>query len=477
MSIMLNSYFRAFIQESPNSEYQYSEDAVQVAGISETFGDITYIYGASDIHSNDYKIIAQVRGADTAPTTTITAYLPENGYSQLLRLAKKRCTFNMHLHAGICNNPTDFNDFDYGLVFKNVRITGYSTTDLVSRSPDSRSAVDLTFNVSMEDVLEIRKSDFKVIANNTTGGILTTYGYNDVDCTGGANCSDSCEVLSVQLRTGNSFRFLRTFNGEWYNSAIVSGISPSTTSYPIIYTNGTTIYTMLNFASPSTYGIYSLDYSDMDNTSAVFTTVKTGTGSVANNYYVYGGKLYFGLRNSTSSALMVLNVGTGVVSTIQSVTSAVRSVFGNGSVVYFTTDGGNLYKYKNNTVLDLTTKLPVSGVGIGLLSIKGENVFSILTSTGSAYSTTNGGDTWTLLYSGSNIDYLIGYNYVNPEHQIVKVSSEDTLLETFDGGITFITNTTFDGLTPTSVSYCEDQIYVGLTDATKLVGAIYEHII
>jgi len=210
--VMLNSYGRAFLQESICEPYGYSDDCgIEVAGITESFGDISYLYCESSDAINDYDVVAQIEGAVTAPTTTITAYLPENGKSQLLRMARKKCTFNMQIHYGQCINPTDFTDFVYALVFKDVRISSYSTTNLTSRSPDTRAIIDLTFNVSISELVSLYNREFSTYGNVTevtSGGIDSVYAYNSTNCDGGTDCDDNCDILALQ-RDGSSYNFIR----------------------------------------------------------------------------------------------------------------------------------------------------------------------------------------------------------------------------------------------------------------------------
>lgn len=484
MSVMLNSYFRAFIQESYDSEYQYSEDAgIQVAGISESFGDVTYIYGASDIKTNEYIITAQIRGADGVPTTTINAYLPENGRSQLLRLAKKKCKFNMHLHSGKCNNPTDFNDFDYGLFFKNVTITGYSTTDLVSRGPDSRSIVDLTFNISMEAVIEVFKPtwlEYTSDINVTNGGLFYVSSYEERDC--GVDCEGDYQLLALQLRSNNNWRFVREYNGTWYNSSIVAGVTPNPGRPGIIYTNGDKIYAITNQLSPTTYQISYTDYSNMDNNSATFTSLVTSSsGTIIGRYHSYGNKLFLGLRNGGASYLMELDTSSNSIKSVAPISNPPRSVWGFGNTVYFGTDNGDLFCYKNNSLTNLTNMLPsqyadLPGAEIEVISIISDNEFIILIDFKHVYATVNGGRTWKYIRSFSNNGpAVITQNYKNPQFVLSRLNNK--LYVSYDGGLTISTSYTLDtNDTITAWAYAGEDIYFSVSDSTNNVGKIFKTI-
>lgn len=484
MSVMLNSYFRAFIQEGYDSEYEYTEDAgIQVAGISENFGDVTYIYGASDIKTNEYVITAQIRGADGVPTTTINAYLPENGRSQLLRLAKKKCKFNMHLHSGKCNNPTDFNDFDYGLFFKNVVITGYSTTDLVSRSPDSRSVIDLTFNITMESVIEVFRPqwlEYTSDVNVTNGGIFYLASYEERDC--GVDCEGDYQLLGLQLRSNNNWRFVRRYNNTWYNSSIVAGITPTTSRPGIIYTNGDKIIAVTNQSSPTTYKILYTDYSNMDNNSAVFSNIVTSSsGTITGRYHAYGNKLYLGLRNGGASKLLELDTGSLSINAVASISNSIRSVWGYGNTVYIGTDNGELLCYKNNTLTNLTNNLPsqfanLSGAEVEVISIISEKEFVILIDFKHIYATINGGKTWKYIRSfSSNGPAVITQNLKNPQYVLSRLNNE--LYISYDGGLTISTSYTLDSnYSITGWAYAGEEIYFSASDSTNNVGKIFKTI-
>jgi hypothetical protein len=480
MNFSLNSNGRVFIQETPCSVFEYSEDCgIEVAGISESYGDITNIYCASSTTANGYEIKAQVEGAEASPTTTITGYLPADGYSQLMQLAKKKCTFNMIIKYGECSNPTDFNDFDYALVFEGVRITSSSTTNLTSRSPDTRSVIDLTFSVTIKKVYDLFKPTFVSKATATelgNGGIVNMFAYNEGEC-GSSGCEDSCVLLGLQLRNSNTFRFVRYVDDTWVNSAIAAGITQYAADSAFIYTDGVTVYAVVS-VSPNELRVYSAPYSNIASSSLTFTQIYSVSGNTVPRYYEYGGKLYFAVNNGTTTQLGVLTLSSGSVSVYGSGTigANITSVFGYGGSVYIGTDSGGFFRFKNDTILSYSSSSPATTSIMGV-AVHDENNFKILADNTSIYCTTNGGTSWKSMGSIGTVHYPTQLNDALPWQQILVNTTNNSVFISYDGGLSYVSDTTLDSetLLPTGVTFCGDKIYISARESDNSSGGIFEN--
>lgn len=478
-NIMLNSQGRVFIEESPCDVFEYSDDCgTQVSGVSESFGDITNIYCSSSSSTDGYDIIAQIAGSQSSPTTTITSYLPADGYSQLLRLGRKKCTFNMAIKYGACSNPTDFNDFDYAIMFEGVRITSSSSTDLTSRSPDTRAAIDITFNVTIKKIYEMVKPSYLETATDTTvvnGGMQAIYAYNNTDCSGG-NCADDCDLFALQKRD-TTYRMYRRIDGIWLNSGITSGITQAGANTAWVYTDGITVYAAFSGQSPTKAYIYSASYDDLETTSPLWTQVASLDGITRPRTYAYGGNLYFGISNGTSSYLAVLDTSSGSITEIGNgtINSTIWSVFGYGSTVYVGTGDGELFVYSNGSLAKTSTDFG-TGVTIDGVAIHDADTFKILANKRDKHCTTDGGASWTSGGSLSVNQMSIAPNVDNPWHSIT-LFPEIGMYDSFDGGLSNVLNTTITDSTifPSGVTFCGDKIYIAMTNSNYSIGGIYEN--
>lgn len=480
MAIMLNSRGRVFIKDKKCSTYDYTDEyGIEVAGITESYGDISYIWGPSAINNNDYDVIAQIEGSITQPTTTITAYLPENGKSKLLSMAKRKCLFDMQIHYGDCNNPTDFSDFDYGLVFSNVRVSNYSTTNLTSRSPDTRAAIDLTFNVSISNIYHLYAksfSDMSTIPEVTAGSIAGIFAYNGNNCSE-SGCIDDCDLLAVQKKNGSIYNFVRRVDNVWYSNSIIAGVTTSSNNESFIYTNGVNIYAFLNYDNPSSYEIYVYSYSDITNLYA-WTLLASGTSHALKNYHISGNFLYF---VTSLGVLYKLNTSSSNITLLATLPTPSYSVFGYGNTIYILNFDGTTYKYVDSTLTTLATLGGTAGTYLNILplSIKNELEFSVIAGSGEIFCTINGGASYKLsgnLGSFTSVS-ATAYDGYNPEY-VVLSNMQGLIYESFDSGLTWKLNTTFaiSDFVPHSITFCGDNVYAGGGNVSGTTGNIIQSI-
>jgi hypothetical protein len=467
-NVMLNSTGRVFISESACTPFEYAQECgIEMAGITASLGDITQIYCPSSVDSSGYDVYAQIKGAESAPTTSITAYLPADGQSQLLRLAKRGCLFNMVIKYGACVDPTNYNEFDYALFLEGVRITSYSTTPLTSRSPETRAAIDLTFAVTIKNTYDMYNYEFLQTLTESdtgTGAMQSTYAYNDQKC---EECESECVITGIQKDTLD-VNYVRKYGGVVYNTLIAT-TTPHATIPSFTYTDGKKIYAFVNLVTG--YNIYSTNYSDIDEVGLTWTNIFTGaTGNVPNQYHVYAGKLYF---ITTSGSFNILTLATGTVVEYAGLTAnAGTGVWGYLNTVYAGDDAGGLFKYANNEFLDLSSYAPNTGL-VRAISVQSDKHFTVINN-GTSYCTTDGGLTWTIGSVLTTDAVPFEVNKENPWYAVLINNVTDEVFESFDGGLTFRSNTSyiFVDESPTSVSFCDSCVYISTQNAAETEGAI-----
>lgn len=478
MEFSLNSTGRVFIQESPCSVFEYADaQGLQVAGINESFGDVTNITIASDIEMNDYIVAAQITGAESAPTTTITGYIPANGRSQLRELARKKCAFNMVIKYGECTNPTDATQFDYAILFENVRITGYSTTDLTSRSPDNRSLIDATFNVSIKQIHYLYKSDFTEHFNTVAiaGSALAVTSYNDSNC-GGNDCEDQCVIMAIQYKN-STFKFLyKDRNDEWTSTNIISGVTKYSSTKNFVYTNGTTIYVGITLASPMTFKLYSAPFPQLGETIQ-FVEIYTASANSSPSVYSYGNNIYFALSNGSATQLATLNTSNNQINTYGTFGAAISTIFGFNDIVYIGTESGSLYRLYNKKLTYVSAPSEyASFTGVSITSETSFKVVAIYSNSSEILCTSDGGYTWYNVGSVSEPVVCRTINRTTPFHTLFLAKNSNNIYETFDGGLTYILNTDLrTSVIPTDTAFCGESIYISTETADNNYGYIYEN--
>jgi hypothetical protein len=155
LTMMGNS--RVFITEGrgrPDHEPDY-KGCMRAGAASQAFGDITRVECQSPDAYNEFDVITEVQGSEEPPTISLIGRYALDVTSDLLRLAKRRCASDLHVHFGACEDPSDFDTFSKGLVIEWARIPTWSTDDLGTLASADNQPVGETADISGRILYEV----------------------------------------------------------------------------------------------------------------------------------------------------------------------------------------------------------------------------------------------------------------------------------------------------------------------------------
>jgi len=377
------------------------KSCLRMMSLSQGYGDIERVECPDPFKYGAFIEKSQIKGATERPTTSVEGRYPHDMLSDLMRLARKGCSFDVQLHTGLCQDPSAFNEYDKALILEDASLTNYSTEDLGALASGDNAVINETSDISAKDAYEVVPLSAvnrtpTLIVNEVLDAVLC----DNVSCGDCESESNGCQkVFGITKYTGGSpatlADFVYTLDGgsTWY----VFDIDTLTDQDPSgIECLGDYIFIVSNDANNLSY----LPKVDADGiTVPDFTAVTTGfvtggepndawsTGSyafiVGDNGYIYG-------TDDVTAGVTVLDAGAATADTLLCVhgISADFAVAGgqNGALV-FTTNGASW---------TASPSTPVGvGVSINTVWVKSTTEWLVGCSNGRAYYTLNQGVTWT----------------------------------------------------------------------------------
>jgi len=386
----------------PDHQPSYMSQVV-AGGISQDFGDITSIEVPNPNKFDDFVEIGTIRGAQDRATVTLTGHYAREIKSELLRLARKKCSIDVHINFGSCTDPTDYNRFDKKIVLEDARLTNWSSEDVGALTSDDRAVIDESVDLAAREVYEIVELSFAERAAS-----VVTNEVVDVTLCDSESCGD-CEEES----TGYQKIFAVT---------VAAGGSPSTPADVVFSINGGTTWyahdvdTMgasdnadgiaclgqyLFVISEDTESLHYATKSDFDGTTdPSFTEVTTGfvasagpravatSGTVA---FIVGAGGYIYKSTDVTSGVSVLDAGaltTADFNDVFALSEEFAVAVGNDGHIVKTEDGTIWAAAGSPVALNV-------GINLNAVCLLSKNTWLVGTATGVLYYTTNGGTTWT----------------------------------------------------------------------------------
>jgi len=384
------------------------KSCLRMMAVSQGFGDIERIECPDPYKYGGFVEKAQIKGATERPTTSLEGRYPQDMLSDLMRLARKGCSFDVQLHTGLCQDPSSFNEYDKVLILEGASLTNYATEDLGALASGDNAVINETSDITAEDAYEVvplgATTRTPVLVVNE---VVDTVLCDNVSC--GGDCegeSGGCEkVYAITNGASGSPAtipdFVYTIDGgaTWFVHDIEGVTSPPGS----VECLGDYVFVTVNISNTLAYALKS----QMDgHTDPTWTLIATGLVAsyepndawssgqyafiVGDGGYVYG-------TDDVSGGVTVLDAGAATAFNLFSVhgISETFAVAGgqNGALI-FTTDGA------------AWAASPTSPVGIGVtintVWVKSENEWWVGASNGSLYYTLNQGVTWAIkTFSGS----------------------------------------------------------------------------
>lgn len=384
------------------------KSCLRMMAVSQGYGDVERIECPDPYKYGGFIEKAQIKGATERPTTSLEGRWPQDMLSDLLKLARKGCAFDVQLHTGSCQDPSSFNEYDKALILEGAFLTNYSTEDLGALASGDNAVINETSDISATDAYEVVPLSVSnktpaLVVNEVVDAVLC----DNVSCGDCETESDGCnKIYAITVYTGGSPATLADFvysldgGATWYVHDIDSLTSEAPNAVECL---GDYVVVVSNAANSLSY----VPKSELDGiTDPTFIEVTTGfvTGGEPNDIwsngsyaFVVGDGGYIYGTDDPTAGVTVLDAGALTVEDLLCVhgISAQFAIAGgeNGQLVY-TTDG---------VIWAEPTTTPV-GIGININTVwaKSTTEWWVGCSNGRLYYTLNAGITWTeKSFSGS----------------------------------------------------------------------------
>lgn len=409
-NIQKSSQTRLFLiedQAGPANAPSY-QSLGRALGVDWAQGDLTPIRIPDPNAYGKFITIELQRGQQGLPTLSLESRLTRD-LSDILRIVRKGCAFDIQLHAGVCEDPRDFNGgWEKIYVLENALATNYSTGELGALDSSQDNPVNETVALSGTDYYEIKRLQAAELAASTiVQEVIDVAIIDSAQCGECGITSNGCEkVFAVTISNGGS---------PGLPAMVV--YSPDAGA-----TIGSTHITTLGAAEDPTamagVGIYlvvvsndsdSLHYAALaDILDGTETWAEVTTGFVAlkgpNDIFSLsavltwivgdGGYIYF--TDDPTSGVSVQTAGGVTTNDLLKVNAFDDNnvvAVGKSNTVLFTTDGGTTWSSVTG---------PNVGVDINAVAMKSATEWLVGCADGTLWYTQDSGGTWTQKgFSGS----------------------------------------------------------------------------
>jgi hypothetical protein len=378
------------------------ESCLRAGASGRNFGDETPIECPSPDKYDGFVEKGSVKGARERATLALEGRYALDLKSSMLDLANKGCPYDVQVHFGDCQDPSDFTSYAKVLIFEAAKTSSWSSEELGALGSDNRQTINESADVTSSDMYEVLPLAFAERA-----GDLITNEVVDVVICDNASCgtctdeSDGCEkIFAITLSAGGSpstpadVVYSLDKGVTWY-SADIESLSNSEDPDGIECVGNYLV--VVSNASGSHH--YALRSEHDGVTDPVWTEVTTGynasgapnaISSYGREAFVVGDAGYVYLLDDATGAVTVLDAGVATIDNLNAV-HAVSSKF-----AVAVGNSGAVVKTENGSSWESVTPRPV-GAGIHLNTVwaKSETEWWIGSSAGRLYYTNNGGTTWT----------------------------------------------------------------------------------
>lgn len=449
----VNSFTRVFIIErrARGDRAPVYHSNLVAGAVEQAFGDTEKIEVPDPNRYGSFQEAGQLRGGEERPTTSLTGRFAADLQSELLRLAKLRCDYDLHIHFGACDNPKDFSVFTKAIVLEGATIGNVATDELGTLESGGQAAVNETGDISASVWYEVMPLKFteragSIVSNEVVDIVLA----DAIGCGECADESDGCQkVYAVTLTapgspsTPSDLLYSPDGGVNWY-ATDVDGLGANDAdavsiigSYIVVFSNAAGGHHYLAKADMVSFVNGSLG----DPTfSATITTGYVGGGepndawSVGNYAFIVGDGGYVYGSDDATAGVTVLDAGSATTSNLNAVhaISEEEALAGGASgAVIYTLDG---------TSWTAVTTAPTAQT-INAVWMKTDREFWVGTADGRLYYTTDRGESWSeKTFTGSGAGAV--HDIVFASDSVMYVSHATAapagrILRSYNGGYSF----------------------------------------
>jgi hypothetical protein len=419
---------------------------MRAGALEKSYGDVTKIEAPHPNKADQFEEIGEIQEADERPTTQIMGIYPLNEASVLKRVADRRCSSDIHLNLGQCQDVSLFNEFEKKLILEKTKVTNYATDELGALSSDERAQVNETADISMREWYEVLKLGFASRAGSiVTNEIVDVVICDSASCGDCEDPSDGCEkIFAVSIAAGGSpstpADVVFSIDGgvNWYAVDIdTMGAADSPTGIACVAGYVVVIDETSN-------SLHYADIDDFDTTpDPTWTEVTTGfvaskqpqdiwsLGSVA--FIAANGGYVYKLTDPTAG-VTVLEAGTVLTDDLNAIHAISESkiiAVGNASAIL-----------KSENGVTFTEITPPTGVGVDYNAVwikaNNDSEWWLGTSGGTLYYTVNNGVTFTAKgFSGSGAGVIYDIAFASKSVGYLAHATDAAagrIFRTYDGG-------------------------------------------
>lgn len=468
-------------QARPDHEPDYKSH-FKAGAIEQDTGESTRIEVPDPDRYGEFIEVGEIQGAVGRPTLTLTGRYAQDLASDMLRLAKARCAFDIQVHLGSCTDPRDFDQFSKVVILERAKGNNWSTEDLGALSSDEAAKVDETLNTSGREVYEFMPLNYV----SKAGDVITNEVVDVVICDR-ASCGDcddestGCsKIFAVTLAAGGSpstpadVVFSLDKGLTWYAHDVEAfGASDDGSGLACL---GTYLVVVSNDFGGLAYATLT----EFDGTTdPEFTGVTTGFNasgapndiwSVGNFAFVVGNGGYIYTMSEPTGGATVLDAGVAVSDNLNAVHALSKD---------FAVAVGNASSIVKIDGLSAEEIAPPTGVEVNYncVWVKSESEWFIGTSNGKLYYTLDGGQSWSeKTFPGSGSGVVRDIQFAKDSVAYLSHSTSGSvgrILESVSGGNNWIVAPRNPGTLPandrvTALAACPDDVNfvvgVGLAD-------------
>lgn len=425
-------------------EYQFLSRQL---GLTWPQGDITPIRIPDPSQYGKFITVDRQKGQQGLPSTSIEARLTRD-LSTMLQLVRKGCSFDIQLHAGVCEDPRDFNGgWEKIYVLEGADATSYDTGEMGALDGDQDAPVNETIPVTGEDYYELKRIKGGEIAATTVVQEIVDIAICDSrQCGECGVTSNGCEkIFAVSMSAGAS--------PGLGAQVIYSPDAGATIADTVITTMGAAedptglacsgIYLVV--ISNESLSLHYAPLADILNGDETWAEVATGfvaakgpnaifsLGSVFNWIVGDGGYIYFSA--DITAGVTVQSAGAVSTENLAAIHGADENnlvAVGANNTVLVTSNGGESWSSVTG---------PAPAVALTAVWMKTDLVWLVGTAGGQLFYTVDGGANWTeKTFSGSGAGSVNDIQFATPtvgymSHQTA--APVGRIFRTIDGGFSW----------------------------------------
>jgi photosystem II stability/assembly factor-like uncharacterized protein len=446
--VLLSSNSRVWLIEggaSPANAAVYKGRA-RVSGITYNLGTPTAIRQPSSRQYGQFVTVGTVRGAPELPTSTIESRLDPETISELLLLANKQCEFDLQVHFGTCEDPSDFaGGWVTSRIFESVSPSTFGSSDLGTFDEGGNNPIVESLEVAAQRIYDIKKLRATEIAGTAISVEAVDIIIADsITCGNCGRTSDGCQIafiltgsLAGSPGVGAGLLYTQDGGSTWAGTTITTltgapNRMAAVGSNLVVVSNagGNHHYANINdiLDGVETWSAVTAGY-DAGGPPNAIVSVSPSATFIAGN----GGRVY--LATDPTSGVTEVADGSATAQNLTDIAALDRNnavAVGASNAILVTTNGG--------TTWGLVVG-PTPGVALNTVVMRSTTEWMVGTAGGELWYTRSAGATWTEKgFPGSGAGVVRHIKFASKN---VGYMAHDTaaplgrMLRTIDGGNTW----------------------------------------